>query len=137
MSEVDAPTKKPVKIPKTTGACADRLYAIKEEIGALEAEQNKLKEERRAIEDYLVNELPKDDARGVSGRVAKVSISSKPIATVKDWDAFYKHILKTKDFSLMQRRVADPAVREHWDAGKKVPGVDAFNVVKVSVTKIG
>ena len=45
------------------------------------------------------------------------------------------HIRKTKDFSLLQRRLAAPAIKERWEAGKKVPGVEPFAILKVSVVK--
>lgn len=123
-------------VPKTLGACADRLYAIKAEVNALNKQIDQLKAEASSINDHLINVLPKDDARGIFGKVARAVITTKQVASVKDWEAFYKHILKTKDFSLMQRRVADTAVRERWDGGERVPGVEPFTVKIVSLNKV-
>ena len=127
-----------MKLPATTGACADRLYKIREEVAALNKKVEALDEEKKAIEKKLINELSKDDAGGIKGRLANASITTRKVPTIKaeNWPAFYKHVLKTKDFSLMQRRLSEKAIQERWDAGEKVPGVDSFTVVKVSVTKL-
>lgn len=130
------PKTKTVKIPKTLGACADRLYAIKLAIGELNHKSGELEAEAKAIKEHLIATLPKSDAKGVLGKVARVAVTTKQVAAAKDWDEFYKHVIKTKDFSLMQRRLSDAAIRERWDAGKKVPGVEPFTVVSVSVTKV-
>ena len=128
--------KKLPKLPKTLGACADRLYELRTEIAALNKQAESLKAERFLIEEHLINNLPKEDARGVSGVQAKANIVTKTVASVKDWDKLYKYILKTKDFSLLKKSVADSSVKERWEAKKAVPGVEPFNVVKVSVNKV-
>ncbi len=126
-----------MKLPKTLGACADRLFAIKEAKGELERKISVLDDERKAIEERLIAELPKSDAGGVLGKLCKAVITRKDVPTVKDWDPFYAYVLRTKDFSLLQRRVGELAIKERWDAGETVPGVEPFTVVKVSVTKLG
>jgi hypothetical protein len=125
-----------IKIPKTLGARVDRLYQIKAELSELARAEEALRAERKALVDSLVNELPKNDAQGVAGKLARATIVTKVVPTVKDWPAFYAYVLKTKDFSLMQKRVADGAVRERWDNGKQVPGVEQFTHVDVSLNKI-
>jgi hypothetical protein len=125
-----------IKVPKTLGACADRLFTLKAQLAALNMQAEALDAERKAIQERLIADLPKSEAAGIAGRLARATVVTKEVPTVKDWTAFYKTILKTKDFSLLQRRVSDAAVRERWEAGKKVPGVEPFTVVTVSVTKL-
>ena len=128
--------KKLPAIPKTLGACADKLYALGESRKALMVQVAALEEQEKALKNHLIETLPKSDAQGVMGKRAKVSIVTKRVPTASDWDQFYRHVLKTKDFSLMQRRLSEPAIREHWEAGEKIPGVEPFNVVKCSITKL-
>ena len=122
-------------IPKTLGGCADKLYALREKRQALQRQVDDIKKDENLIKEKLIQNLSKDDARGVLGRRARAAIVTKRVAAVRDWDKFYRHILKTRDFSLMQRRVSDPAVNERWEDDKQVPGVEPFTVIKVSVTK--
>lgn len=125
-----------VKVPKTLGACADRLYTIKEEMAALNRTLEVFDTERKAIKEHLINNLPKNDAGGVSGKLCRVTITSKDRASVKDWAAFYKYILKKKDFSFLHRKVSDATVRDHWQAGEKIPGVEPFTAIDISINKL-
>lgn len=123
-------------IPETLGACADRLYEIRQKrleqqkiVDALRAEETELKQ-------HIIDTLPKSEASGVAGARARVTITQKKVPQVKDWDAFYNHIKETGNFELLQRRVGDPAVRERWDNGESVPGVEHFNLISLSINKV-
>lgn len=122
-------------IPKTIGACADKLFELKQKKSELTKQVEALDEHRKLIEDHIINTLDKHDARGVRGKVASVKVLLSRVPSVKDWPKFYAHILKTKDFSLLQKRVSDTAVKERWEAEEQVPGVEPFDIVKVSLTK--
>ena len=54
-----------------------------------------------------------------------------------DWEAFYKHVARTKDFSLLNKALNAAHVVELLEAGKKLPpGVERFDTVVVSLTKV-
>jgi hypothetical protein len=126
---------KPIKLPKTMGACADLLYETREKRLAAQKIVDELAKQEAAVREHIINNLPKSDT-GASGKRARVSVITKQVPQVKDWDKFYAHVKKTGQFELMQRRLADTAIRERWDNGKQVPGVEAFGVVSVSLNKI-
>ena len=132
--ENEVATKK-IKLPKTFGACADRLYRLRDLARPLRKQLEAIDEERKAIEAHLIETMPKDDAGGV-GRQAKAVIVVSQEPSVQDREALNKYILRTKDLSLLQGALAKPAIKERWEAGKQVPGVEPFAVIKVSVTKI-
>jgi hypothetical protein len=54
------------------------------------------------------------------------------VPTVEDWDAVYKHLLDTKQFELIQRRMSAVAFRELLQMGRSVPGVKATELTKVN-----
>jgi hypothetical protein len=124
------------KHPKTIGACADRLYQLRQKRLEMQKAVDAVEAEERSLRSYVIEVLPKSNASGVAGKIARVTVITKTIPQVNDWPKFYKHILKTKQFELMQRRVADSAIQERWELGKKVPGVEPFNVVTVSLNKV-
>lgn len=126
---------KPIKLPKTMGACADLLYETREKRLAAQKIVDELAKQESAVREHIINNLPKSDT-GASGKRARVSVVTKQVPQVKDWDKFYAHVKKTGQFELMQRRLVDTAIRERWDNGKQVPGVEAFGVVSVSLNKI-
>ena len=127
--------KRKIQIPKTLGGCADRLYKLRDEKKVAQAKVDAIDEEFKAIKAHLIEKLPKNNAEGVTGRFANAQIKKKNIPQVQDWEKFYAFVRRTKDFSLLQRRVSEGAVKERWESGKKVPGVEPFNVLSISVTK--
>ncbi|MDD2775547.1 MAG: hypothetical protein PHU06_06300 [Gallionella sp.] len=124
------------KFPKTTGACVDRLYKLQAERRLVDKQSEAMKAEEAALTEHLILTIPKSDATGVAGKLARCTVVKKIVPSVKDWDAFFEYVRKTKSFDLLQRRVSDKAVAERWDNGKTVPGVEQFNVVKLSMNKI-
>lgn len=131
---------KPAKPPKTMGACADKIYQLRQEISELKKKQAAELEQRevdlKALEEHVINNLPKSEASGVAGKLARITVTKTPVPQVQDWDSFYKHIKKTGEFDLLSRGISKEAIRERWGNKKKVPGVGTFDVIKVSVNKL-
>ena len=130
-------TKPLMEFPSTVAECADLLWVVREERLFADKTAAKLKEREEAIKAHLIETLPKSEATGVAGRLARVSIVNKIVPQVKDWAKLYAYIAKTKSWELLQRRVGEGAVRERWDAGKEIPGVEHFTAVTVSINKVG
>ena len=124
------------KFPKTIGACADKLYIIRQERLVQQKIVDALEEEEKALKEHIIATLPKSEAMGVAGKLARVTVVTKVVAQVKDWDAFYKYVLKTKSFDLLQRRLNDTAVKERWENKKTVAGVEPFQAVTISLNKV-
>jgi hypothetical protein len=125
-----------MKAPKTLGQCADLLFDLKEEKARLNKQIADLEEKEKFLKNHLIETVNKEDSSGVQGKKARVQVKTKEIPVVKEWESFYSFVLKTKDFSLLQRRLNDGAVKERWESGKVVPGVETFHAVTVSVTKL-
>lgn len=125
------------KVPKKFGECADLLYKLREERAKVQKAADAIEEQERAIKNYLIENLSKEDQTGAIGHMAKAVISSKVVPQAKDWNAIYKWVLKSKDFSILGRSLKAEAIRERWDAGKAIKGIEAFTVLSVSVTKKG
>lgn len=126
---------KEIVLPKTLAGCADLLYKTREKRLSEQKKIKELEDLEKALRDHLINNLPKSDATGVAGKVARVKIETETVPTVTDWDALYKHIKKTNSFEFLQRRVNASAVNERWAENKTVPGVGEFTVIKVSCVK--
>ena len=132
----EAKQPKAVKLPKTDGACADLLYLTRQARYKLQHEVAKLEALEKAVEQRFIDTLSSKDSTGVAGKVGRVQIKPKTVPVVEDWPKFYAHIKKTGEFELMQRRVAEGAVKERWDASKQVPGVGRFSTKTVSCTAV-
>lgn len=93
-----------------------------------------LKTEENRAEATLIQQMLAQQLTGIGGRRVRLALPTAPEQkpAVQDWDALYQHILETKDFSLLHKRVMDSAVRERWSAEEEVPGVTRFPVWKLS-----
>lgn len=129
-------TPKKIKLPTTLGACADRLFTVRNERLKEQKALEPLKQEESALKDHIIETLPKSKASGVAGKLARVSVTTSPVPTVEDWDKLYAYVKKTGEWDLLGRTINAEAVRLRWEAKKKVPGVGVFNVVSVSINKL-
>jgi len=131
-----ATASKTFKPPKTLGACADLLYKLKAERAIAQKVVDKFEADEKALKEHIINTLPKSETTGVAGKVCRVTVVTKEVPQIKDLAKFTAYIKKTGDFDLMQRRLSVEAVNARLDAGKKIPGIEIFNAVSVSVNKV-
>jgi len=122
--------------PKTLAACADRLYTIKNLKSDLAKKVKDLDEERIEIEARLINELPKDDATGVSGKQARATILIEDVPQIEDISKVQAYVRKTGDWDIFTKALKGAHIKDLWDDGKKVPGIIAFPRAKVSLNKV-
>lgn len=117
------------------GALADKLLDLRNKRLALESDAEELKKQETQIKEHLIREMPKADLRKLVGKYASVSLRSKEMPHIVDWDAFRKYLKRKDAFDLLQKRTSPDAFRERWEAGEEIPGVEKFNVLELSVTK--
>ncbi len=127
---------KKFKMPRTAAQAADLLYQVREQRLAMQRDVDELAKVETQLKDFFINSLPKSDASGIAGRLARVQITTKIIPTVEDWDKLYAFVKKQNAFYLLQRRVSESAVKELWENNKQVPGVGQFLAPSVSCTKL-
>jgi uncharacterized membrane protein YraQ (UPF0718 family) len=124
------------KPPKTLAECADLLSKIKQERFIQQKIVDELQKKEIILKKHLIDNLPKSQASGISGKIANAKITQKEIPQMQDWDAFWKDFDKEKDTDLLQRRLSNEAVKLRWEAGKQISGVGKYIVIDVSITKI-
>lgn len=129
-------TTKTFKFPKSIGVCADKLYEIRQKRLAMQKEVDAVEAEEKALKEHIINTLPKSEATGASGKLARVTVITKEVPQVEDWETFYKHIKKSGQFELLGKRLSDAAIKERWEAGKEVPGITHFKAVTLSLNKV-
>ena len=128
--------KRIFKFPKAMGACADQLYELREERLRRQKLVDELAAEEAALKEYIIQTLPKSEASGVAGKVARVSVTVKDVPQVKDWEKFHAYVKKTGSFELLQKRISKEAVDERLEAGVKLPGLEVFKLPVVGINKL-
>lgn len=123
------------KIPKSLGACADLLAETRAARLALAKQVEELQAFESEIREHIIKAMPKTDS-GAAGKQYRVSVVVKEKPVVRDWDAFYAYVAKTKQFDMLQRRASEQALMDRLESGKKIPGTEVFNAVTVSLNKL-
>lgn len=119
------------------GEVADALYELRQQRLEVQKEVTKLEEKERELKAWLIDNLPKSQASGVSGKLARATIITKEEPTIADERKFRRYINKTKRYELAYKlRPAGAAIKEAWAEGEEIPGIKPFTVVSVSLNKI-
>lgn len=123
-------------MPASIGLCADEYSRVRELRLAMQKLVDNVKERESEIREHIIQNLSKSDDTGAAGKRYRAQIVIKPQPRLSDWDKFTQFVAENNRFDLMHKRVADKPVKDIWEEGGEVPGVEAFNVVDVSITKI-
>jgi hypothetical protein len=134
--EVDMDSEGNYILPTASGAAADLLYRARERRLEMQRETERVEKLEKQLKEFFINTLPLSESSGIAGAEARVQITTSRQPQVEDWDKFYAYVRRNNAFEFLQRRVNEGAVKERWEDRKEVPGVTAFNVKKVSVTKL-
>lgn len=119
------------------GQVADALYETRQKRLEIQKQVAALEEQEKRYKAWLIDNLPKSEASGVSGKLARVTIVTKQEPTVTDERKFRRYLYKSKRWELAYKlRPSSAAVKEAWEGGEEIPGVGAFAVVSVSMNKL-
>ena len=117
------------------GSAIDQLYAKRAQRLDVEKDVKKLKSEELALRVYIKQLLDKASLEGGRGQSASASIVHQTEPAAKDWLAIYAFIRENDAFDMLQRRLSSVAVKDRWDSGIVVPGIEKFDTWDLSVTK--
>ena len=102
------------------------------ELKAANALVKDLKQEQDELDRLLMWKMDRSGVTRVGNDAASVSIGTDVVPDVTDWEAVYEHILATKDFSLIQRRVSSTAYREILNMRDGVPGLAPREIRRIN-----
>lgn len=119
-------------------ALADHYWATRAKRLAADKVAEELKAEESRTEATLIKEMQEQNITAIGGQTVRLALPTVPeyVPAVKDWDAVYRHIIATGDFSLLHKRIGANAVKERWDAGETLPGIEKWPVYKLSKTGV-
>lgn len=117
------------------GTAIDMLYQLRTERLAVEKTVKEMKSKELELRVYIKGLLDAASLEGGRGQTASTSIIHSVEPTVKDWAAFYAYVKENDCFDMLQRRVSATAVKDRWEAGVVIPGVDKFDTWDLSLTK--
>jgi hypothetical protein len=135
------------KLPKTLAACADMLYTLERERYVLQHKIEAMKKQESALTEHLIENLPRSDALGITGKIARATIKDREIVELVGTEAdrfekLYDYVLKNAKknpgvWALLQRRVGEGAAKEMIAAGKGgLIGAKLGTVKVISLSKV-
>lgn len=122
--------------PRAMGVLADTFKQIETERLKADKVAEALKVEETAIKLALIAAMRKAEINAIGGSTYATELKSEDRPTVKDWPKFYEYIKANDAFELLERRISSSATKERWEDGIAIPGVDRFQVDKLSFTKL-
>lgn len=124
------------KKAKTPATRADFLYTVsKEELKKARDVFNTIDKFLTKLEQWFIENMEPGQT-GVSGKIGRVEVKKKIIASAEDWDKFYAHIKKKGEFDLLNKAINQKAVGARWENGKEVPGLTRFEKNVISLTGV-
>ena len=128
--------KPPVKINAKLSKKVTDFILLKTNITAATKQLEGMKSEASKLEEELMIDLAKINQLGVMVKAGSIKFAEKDVFNVKDWNKVYKHILKTKNFGFLQKRLSTALLNEIYeDTGKTIAGVEHFTKKSLSHSK--
>lgn len=123
-------------LPASIGLCADLYHDVRTMRLAIEKVAEGVAAREKEIKDYIINNLSKSDDTGAAGKRYRAQIVTKTTPAAADWAKIHAYVAENDRFDLLQKRLSDKAIQDMWEAGEEVPGVERFNAINVSITKL-
>lgn len=123
-------------LPQSIGLCADLYAEVRELRLAMQKHVDEVQAREREVREHIIDNLSKSDDTGAAGKRYRAQIVTKLKPSLKGWDEFTAYVRAAGRFDLLQKRINERAVLDMMEEGEHVPGVERFNAVDVSITKI-
>ncbi len=123
-------------LPQTIGRCADLYAEVRKIRLAMEKQVAEVKKRETEIRDHIIDNLSKSDDTGAAGLRYRAQIVVKAVPKIADWGVLCSWVRKNNRFDLLQKRISETAIKDMWEERGNIPGIEKFNAVDVSITKI-
>lgn len=127
------------KPPKKLADAADLWFSTRAERLALQKQVDALEAKEALLKSHIIDTLPASSATGIRGQLVAVVIERKDRPEVEDYDAFCDFIVKNRKkgaFALLNRALNAKSIKEYWDAGKAVPGINKVQYKTLSYSAV-
>ena len=123
---------KPVTNAQAMGELADEWWTLRASRLAIEKEVARIREQESRAKSALLQSLTENKVTSVGGQKVRVTHVVKDKPSVNDWEEVYSYIRETGSFDILQRRIGERAVKDRWDDGVKIPGIESYPIDEIS-----
>lgn len=108
------------------GQKIDLIYNLREKRKKLEETIKNLRATEEAVSSDVIESMRAEGVRASKGEYASFSYKEETYPIVESWPEFYKYIVESGDFDLLQRRIGSTAWKERLEDGIGIPGVGSY-----------
>jgi len=108
------------------------LTNSKSSLKDLQSEEKTIKQKINELENRIIANLKAQGVDSIGNDMCAVSIKQEIVPTVEDWDSVHQHIIDTRQFELLQKRMSATAYRELQQMGQEVPGVVPTELTRIN-----
>jgi len=127
-------------MPTSLGPLADEYALVRERRLALDKEAGAVKSRETELYNCILSSLVETTTgdTGAAGKTHRVQLVTKTRYQTTDWAKVHEFIKKYGMFELLQKRLADTAVKEYIEVndGALPDGVEAADLPALSFTKV-
>jgi len=120
---------------RALGNQVDHIFNVDQEIDELEAKLRALKQRREKLAAKCLAAMNKQQTDGCKGLLALANVKTTRHPSIKNRAKFDVWVMKHNMMHLLQNRVSSKAYFELVEDGVKVPGVEVFEKVSLSIIK--
>jgi hypothetical protein len=108
------------------------LTNSKSSLKDLQSQEKTIKQKINELENRIIANLKAQGVDSIGNDMCAVSIKQEIVPTVEDWDSVHQHIIDTRQFELLQKRMSATAYRELQQMGQEVPGVVPTELTRIN-----
>ena len=117
------------------GTAIDKLYELRSQRLDVEKVVKTMKSDELALRVHIKQMLDSINLDGAKGSAATAAVITSVDPVAKDWLQIYEFIRENDAFDMLQKRLSSIAVKERWESGILVPGIEKFDNWDLSITK--
>ena len=117
------------------GTAIDKLYELRSQRLDVEKVVKTMKSDELALRGHIKQMLDSINLDGAKGSAATAAVITSVDPVAKDWLQIYEFIRENDAFDMLQKRLSSMAVKERWESGILVPGIEKFDNWDLSITK--
>lgn len=117
------------------GTAIDKLYELRSQRLDVEKVVKTMKSDELALRVHIKQMLDSINLDGAKGSAATAAVVTSVDPVAKDWLQIYEFIRENDAFDMLQKRLSSMAVKERWESGILVPGIEKFDNWDLSITK--
>jgi hypothetical protein len=112
-----------------------RYVALRQDKADLKAQIRDIEDEMEQIAKDFIQHFEENECQRATFAGHTVYMNKSTVPSVKDWEAFWKYVVKQRADHLIEHRPSVTGCRELFETKGKIPGLEPFERTTIGVRK--